>query len=254
MQEIASTNLLAKSMLAVWEALRRPSLARRLLSQAYNERIVSRGAIAKVDIASIVGSSPEILLVDFVPEPGNVSPLELLCLCSLIRHLSPRQVLELGTFNGNTALQFAANLGEDARVATLDLAPDAAPIGSNNAHDAVLVRAASRQRPRFLDSKYATRVTQHYGDTLTTDFAALTEHAPDFIFIDAGHTDECVRNDTRKSLAALAPGGTIVWHDYTQDWPDVFNFLTELSARLPLQHIAGTNIVIFRDQQVRQPA
>lgn len=235
-----------KGLAALDHLVRHPALTRRLLAQAYNERIVSRGRIPSVEIGQLVARPEEVRLVAFVPEPGNVSVLELLCLCLLVRALRPRQVLELGTFNGNTALQLAANLDPDARLTTVDLPLDGAPVAGPNAHDAVLIRAATRERPRYLGSSHGTKVTQVYGNTLALDFATLCPRPPDFIFIDAGHSDECVRNDSRKALAALAPVGTIVWHDYTQDWPDVFAYLTELSGSVALEHVAGTNLVLHR--------
>jgi predicted O-methyltransferase YrrM len=143
-------------------------------------------------------------------------------------------------------LQFAANIEDGAHVTTVDLPPDSAPSAGNNEHDAVLVKASSRQVPRFVDSAHAPRITQRYGDTLKLDFSQLTDSPPDFIFIDAGHTDECVRNDTEKSLAVLQPGGTVIWHDYCQDWPDVFNYLNELGESLPLRKVAGTSLVVYR--------
>lgn len=248
MHEPASYSVARKSFFALLELARRPVLARRLLSQAYNERILSRGNIPTAGLAELVRSRPEITLVDFAPEHGNVSAFELMCLCMLVRDARSKHVLELGTFNGNTALQLAANLSEGSLLTTIDLPPDADPVSGNNEHDAILIRDRSRSRPRYLDTRYADRVRQVYGDTLRTDFSAIASRPPDFVFIDAGHTTECVRNDTEKSLAVLASGGIIAWHDYTQDWPDVFNYLNELSYRLPLTKIAGTSIVVYRDR------
>lgn len=44
----------------------------------------------------------------------------------------------------------------------------------------------------------------------------------DLIFIDAGHTRECIENDICLAKAAIKPGGLLVFHDYGQPrWPDV---------------------------------
>lgn len=243
----ASRNKFVKTALALEHFIRSPALARQTLASLYNARIVARGRVRSIEAADMIGTVHEVRLVNFVPEHGNVTPFELLCLCMMIKAFAPKQVLELGTFNGNTTLQIAANLETGASITTLDLPLGEAPAEGNDEHDAKLIHAAVRERPRYLSSPYEDRVRQVYANSLEVDFATLTARPADFIFIDAGHSDECVRNDTEKSLKILAEGGCIVWHDYTQDWPDVFNYLNELSARLPLSHIRGTNLVVYRN-------
>lgn len=245
----ATRSKFAKGMLALDHCIRSPGLARAALANLYNARIVDSGRIQSVSMAELIGQVSEVRLVDFVPEHGNLTAFELLSLCSLVRAFAPRQVLELGTFNGNTTLQIAANLERGARIATLDLPVGATPAEANDEHDARLIHDSAREQPRYRKSNYSERVQQLYGNSLETDFSVLTPVPPDFIFIDAGHSDECVRNDTEKSMAVLAPGGCIAWHDYSQDWPDVFNFLNDLAARRTLRHIRGTSLVVYRDTQ-----
>lgn len=44
----------------------------------------------------------------------------------------------------------------------------------------------------------------------------------DAIFVDGGHTAECIDNDIRLAKAAINPGGLLIFHDYRQPmWPDV---------------------------------
>lgn len=40
-------------------------------------------------------------------------------------------------------------------------------------------------------------------------------NAFDSCSIDAGHSDECVEDDTRKALPLMRPGGLVLWHDST---------------------------------------
>jgi hypothetical protein len=243
----ATRSKIIKAVLALEHCIRSPGLLKTTLAGLYNARIVSRGNIASIKMAELVSTVPEVRLVDFIPEHGNVTPFELMCLCMMIKAFAPKEVLELGTFNGNTTLQIAANLGSKARITTLDLPLGDSPVDANDIYDASLIHSAVREQPRYLTSPYEDRVRQFYVNSLEVDFATLNPEPPDFIFIDAGHSDECVRNDTKKSIEVLAQGGWIVWHDYTQDWPDVFNFLNELAGRLPLRHIYGTNLVVYRD-------
>ena len=63
------------------------------------------------------------------------------------------------------------------------------------------------------------------------------------MFIDGSHSYDYVRNDTKKALEILAPGGVVLWHDFVPGWPGVMEYLDELGARLPLQRIEGTALV-----------
>jgi len=243
-------NKIAKTFFALEHVLTSPSLARQTLASLYNEKIISCGKIPCIKIEELIDTALEIRLINFVSEHGNVTSHELLCLCMMVQSFRPKQVLELGTFNGNTTLQIAANLVGEESITTLDLPVGNEPVNSNDKYDAGLISSYVREQPRYLKSPYESKVKQIYADSIEVDFATLTSSSPDFIFIDAGHSDECVRNDTDKSLKVLAPGGTIVWHDYTQDWPDVFNFLNELAESLPLKHIFGTNLVVYQDSNI----
>lgn len=52
--------------------------------------------------------------------------------------------------------------------------------------------------------------------------AATYEDASlDFVFIDAGHTYNEVRDDIRRWLPKVRPGGVLAGHDYTSNWPGV---------------------------------
>jgi hypothetical protein len=51
-----------------------------------------------------------------------------------------------------------------------------------------------------------------------TDSRLWAPEAPggvDFCFIDAGHSYECVKNDTEKAFSVLNHGGVVLWHDAT---------------------------------------
>lgn len=68
----------------------------------------------------------------------------------------------------------------------------------------------------FLASHHNLRFIK--GDTLTlTVFPEA-----DVIFIDAGHTKECIEHDIRLAKKAVKPDGMLIFHDYGQPiWPDV---------------------------------
>ena len=74
----------------------------------------------------------------------------------------------------------------------------------------------------------------------------LRDHvqSADFVFIDGGHTYELVKRDTENALSIIAKGGMIVWDDYWWFCPGVVSYLNELSRRLFLRRIDGTNLVV----------
>jgi hypothetical protein len=241
----ATRNKLVKLTSALAYAAHSQDSAKAHLGQLYNDLCIARGRMPTVSLRLLVPGPSEVRLHDFVPADGNVSALELLTLCMLVRLRRPRFVLELGTFDGNTALQLAANLDATSELVTVDLPPGAAmPVGGY-VFDYGCIDAPHRGKLRFSGTEYERRIRLVHGNTLKLDFAAACAgRRPNFIFVDAGHSEECVRNDSRKSLEILAPGGMIAWHDYGQAWPGVYNYLNELADELALVHIAGTSIVV----------
>jgi predicted O-methyltransferase YrrM len=241
----ATRNKLVKLSSALAHVARSHDTARSHLAGVYNDLCIARGRVPTVALAELVPDAREVRLHDFMPADGNVSALELLSLCLLARARSPRLVLELGTFDGNTALQIAANLDQGAELVTVDLPPGASVPAGGDDFDHGCVDAPHRGRLRFRGTAYENRIRTVQANTLELDFrAACLGRSPDFVFVDSGHSEECVRNDSRKSLDVLAPGGTIAWHDYGQSWPGVYNYLNELAREIALTHIAGTSIVV----------
>jgi predicted O-methyltransferase YrrM len=169
---------------------------------------------------------------------------ELACIVAAMRFLRARNVLEIGTNDGFTTLNLAANLGEhpDATVVTLDLAPEqpravAAPLA--NACDPSLVGSRFRSRPE------AARIRQCFGDSTRMDWTALGGPF-DVIFIDGGHDRACVASDTRNAFKHLAPGGAIFWHDYGLIL-DVSDVLDETAKSMPISALVGTRLAVYRD-------
>jgi hypothetical protein len=55
----------------------------------------------------------------------------------------------------------------------------------------------------------------------------------DFIFVDGGHTQECISNDVRLASSSLTPHGVAAFHDYgCPVWPAVKPALDAVFARL----------------------
>lgn len=158
---------------------------------------------------------------------GSVTTYELLVLNKLVQRQDPRLIVEFGTFDGRTALNFAANAPR-AKIVTIDFAP----------------------QPHLFDGKpAAANIECRLGDSRNFDIAPYRGKA-DFIFIDGGHDAPVVISDTLKAFEMVAPQGVIVWHDYRD-----FKGVQEAIA-VALQRKGDANFRFIRDTSmvVYQPA
>ena len=181
---------------------------------------------------------------------GNVSELELIAICRIVRAMRPRVVFEFGTFDGRTTLNLAANAPQDARVHTLDLPRAALPQLASRIEDAER-RYVEKDvsGARFAGTPYASRIVQHFGDSAAFDYAPLYGTV-ELAFVDASHAFEYVVNDSLHALRLLSPdGGIVLWHDYGR-WDGVtgaLNQLRRVDARFAgLRRIAGTTLAMLR--------
>jgi hypothetical protein len=204
-----------------------------------------RPRLPTVTIAELTSDTTPVSLREPVARDGNVSLLELLVLARLVRERAPRTIFEIGTFDGRTTLNLAANAPADAVVHTLDLPASPAPALELHRWDRQFVRD-DLSGIRLEGSDVESRVTRHRGDSATFDFSP---YAPQFVFVDGAHSYEYVLSDTRKAMAMLDGGrGIVLWHDYGS-WPGVTQALDELQAGDPefagLRSIEGTTLVVL---------
>jgi hypothetical protein len=232
---------------AIGALAKQPAKAKGGLVHICNDALVASSPILSTPARDLLGEEISVNLQNFLPVDGNVSLDELAFICALARKIQPRIVVEIGTFDGNTTLQLALNTPSDSRIFTLDLPMGAEAGGHNDPKDEKFIASSRRVCRRFLGSEVEYKIIQCYGNSLTYDFAEFAVHGkPQLIFIDAGHSYECVRNDSEKALTILDRGGIIVWQDYGATWEDIFRYLVELSRRLSLVHVAGTSLVVYR--------
>jgi predicted O-methyltransferase YrrM len=181
---------------------------------------------------------------------GNVTPVELLTLNSLVRAQAPRRIFEIGTFNGRTTLNLALNAPE-AEVFTLDLPAEAADqtaLAVDEREKKWVRKASIGDQFRGAPEAARARITQLLGDSATFDYGPY-ENSVDFVFVDGSHEYRYVLNDTRRAFSLLRDGrGTIVWHDYGV-WPGVTRGLDELSRNDPrmagARRVARTSLVVL---------
>jgi predicted O-methyltransferase YrrM len=136
---------------------------------------------------------------------------ELLVLGAITQAVSPERIVEFGTFTGASTLTMALNSPPDARVITVDVDPATRP---THVHGLGVGLIEFRTGEMFLDTPWAPKIEQRYCDT--RQFALPEWKGQVGLFmVDADHTYEFVRTDTALAKSMLAPGGVIVWHDYT---------------------------------------
>lgn len=125
-----------------------------LICERYGNRLI-RTRIPSARLDAIVAPDVSVQLEAPTNRGGDVSLAELLVIAALVWQRQPQVMLEIGTLDGRSTLNMAANSGEGARVFTLDL-PDQPGSGA-----------------RFIGKPLAAKITQLYGDSVTFDFSAL---------------------------------------------------------------------------------
>lgn len=181
---------------------------------------------------------------------GNIPLAQLVVMMRLIRSHDPQGIFEIGTFDGRTTLNMAANSGEGARIITLDLPAgqiqDAA-LPTDSGDSAYSEKLASGAR--FRSDPLASKITQVYGDSATFDYAPYNDQM-DLVFIDGSHSYEYVLSDTKNARMLLRDGkGWILWDDYGV-WEGVTRALNELHKSDPdyagMLHVKGTPLALIQ--------
>ena len=122
-----------------------------------------------------------------------------------------RRVVEIGVYEGSSAVVLYEALGADAELHLIDpfgRHPDALPRGwgaSERATRRVLARAARRP------GGGGARVRWHV--SLSEDVAASWREALDLVFIDGDHSEEGCERDWSCWHGFVVPGGQVVFHD-----------------------------------------
>lgn len=230
----------------VFLKLRKKGFRKRFFqSDFFFEQVRADSKIPRKNLSEIV-QCPKIKLENFLSRNGNLSPEELMVIASIVAAYQPKRILEIGTFDGNTTLQMALNAPEEAKIYTLDL-----PRGEVMTKEPVLdsdlqfISDEKKNQRKFESTEVAHKIEQHFGDSTKLDFSLFSKEGPlDLIFIDGGHSYECVKSDTENALKILSDKGIILWHDFTPSFGGVYRYLNELFENLSLIHIAGTNLVI----------
>ena len=201
-----------------------------------------------ISLETLVADETAIEIYSLERRNGNISALELAAICKIVRQKQPKKIFEIGTFDGRTTLNMAAN-AKEAIVYTLDL-PE-----SYVAQTKLQIEKGDRIYiiknecgTCFQGTRYMNRIIQLYGDSADFDFSDWYR-VTDFVFVDGSHSYEYVMNDAQIALKLVRPDGVILFHDYGGTWSGVNLaleqlFLTNQHFR-DLKHIEGTSFAIL---------
>ena len=201
--------------------------------------------VPTVSATEIIGDDVAVTLSRIADVAGNVTPTELMIIAAFVRQRQPGVCFEIGTFDGRTTENMAANQSADGKCYTLDLPPEGAdkaalPLASGD--KTYIDKPVSGAR--ISAQTKSGKIIQLYGDSGTFDFSPYHGQV-DLMFVDGAHSYEYVRSDTEAAWKMVTPGGLVLWHDYASRWfPGVTRALNELQARDPrfagLRHVENT--------------
>ncbi len=209
--------------------------------------------LAQASWSKILKSRP-IRLTETEKSDGNVRVSELAMLALAAADVpAGSAIVEIGTFDGRTALNLAINAPHGVSIATLDLPADqASALAIEDSERRYVDKPTPGARLRSCGGPwrvYAERVMQLRGDSATFNWSPYHGRAG-LVFVDGSHAYDYVRKDSETAMRLVRRGGVVLWHDYGV-WPGVNQALEELDAgsKLGLVHIVGTSLVFWRAGQ-----
>ena len=169
---------------------------------------------------------------------------EVAALCSICKLTLAKNIFEIGTYDGNTSLNLAANSEDDAKIITVDLPPDwDGKYALNVSSLDVNVTDRNKVGIQFYEHKeFSTKIRQVFCDSATLDWSEFNILF-DLVFIDGNHHYKYVKKDTENALRFLKPGGIIAWHDYGMI-EDVSKVVDETAKKIKVKIIRGTRLAV----------
>lgn len=213
-------------------------------------RFLHSTSLPEVKWDSLVSPAP-VRFLERTKRNGNIRNSELALLCYFAKACRPGQpLLEIGTFDGRTTLNLAANCPRGNWVYTLDL-PDEVCAKTmakldGDEHHLTSEPATGRRYHAYPES---VRIAELTGDSSTFNFVPYYGKCS-LVFVDGSHAYDMVMSDSLNALRLAAPDRIVLWHDYGV-WDGVTRALEDLERKksLGLRAIYGTSLVYWRNEQ-----
>lgn len=181
-------------------------------------RLIMMNKIRPYEVLELIRSTDREVKFILPDRQTKLKSLEVACLLALLKYLKPCRVFEFGMHRGETAWMLAEN--SDAKVTTLDIVTD----------------------PRLYKSNaYTTMIC----DSLNYKHKDLGTH--EYVFIDAGHSLNCVVTDTLNAFRMIhnLPVAVIIWYGYEDQRFRITEYLDELNKDKKIYHIEETALVFY---------
>lgn len=131
-------------------------------------------------------------------------------LCTLAAN-SKTDVLELGTSHGRGAFKLATNLATGLRCHTVNILPEQYDLSGGK----MITHLISKEDVgSFYRERGIQNVVQYYANTARWKLPPQIQDVG-MVFVDAAHDEENVYLDSKLVWDRIAPGGFIVWHDFS---------------------------------------
>jgi hypothetical protein len=166
----------------------------------------------------------------------------------LIREISPKLFVELGTHSGNSYFAFCqsvlSNLTDTKCFAVDTWSGDA---HSGNYDDEIYAKVSTHESKHY--SKFSRLMRMYFDDAISF----FEDKSIDLLHIDGFHTYEAVRHDFTSWLPKLAPGAVVLFHDTNVRDKDfgVYKFWKELQKvylnNIEFVHSNGLGVLQLND-------
>lgn len=131
-------------------------------------------------------------------------------LCTLAAN-SRTDVLELGTSQGHGAFKLASNLAPGLRCHTVNILPEQ----YDSSGGKMITHLISKEDiGSFYRERGIQNVVQYYANTARWELPQQIQGVS-MVFVDAAHDEENVYLDSKLVWDRIAPGGFLVWHDFS---------------------------------------
>lgn len=186
--------------------------------------------------------SSEVLVPFHHIRPGSMPPADIVALAAICRDKHPKSLFEIGTFEGLSAVVFAANTDPSARVYTLDL-PSGKGEGERTMRSWEAQSVTGGYRSGYLIDAFHCngKINRLFGDSALFNFERYRDQI-DLFLIDGAHTEDYVARDTLNAFNCISREGVIIWHDCFV--PEVLAVLKKVARYHRISHIEDTNLAI----------